>query len=222
MEPVLKELAENKAKDLGDGLFSWKEGKHLIQTQVMGVGRTHAAFHLGQRLGKGCRPTEAIITGTAAALTELLEPGAIIVPQKAMTPDYGFKTPQGFQVIQLGELPGTERAIWVGPEPQLFRRACSALSGAEEHFHRTTHATLDHFLAEDQSRASMRGVMDAHSMDMEVAPLLLLLTDAGIPAVAIKAISDLAGPTAADTFAKNLKRAAERAAHATMTLLLAD
>ncbi|MFV0412346.1 MAG: 5'-methylthioadenosine/adenosylhomocysteine nucleosidase [Oscillospiraceae bacterium] len=173
-----------------------------------GIGKANAAMAAAALLERN-RPGALVQVGTAGGLGENLLVGGLVVGTEALYSDIDA-TCFGYQPGQVPQMPPRYLA-----DPKLLKVARAAAQKAN-----LAHGvcfgpilTSDSFMHSPERVAAVKGAFPgAKASDMEGAAAAQVAFAYGVPYLNIRAVSDLAGQNAAQSFRANLSLAAQNAA----------
>ena len=185
-----------------------------------GIGKVNAAAAATMlRAVFNCRAL--VFSGVAGGLDPAMAIGDVIVGRRIVCHDYGARVNGRFVVYQPGTPPLPSVTPKIGYE--LPEELLGALSGAlAGHRPAVSFGTLlsgDALITCDAARACLRRDLGGHAVEMEGAAVAQMAQRFRIPAVVVRAISDLAGSEHNEEIRRYLRPAADAAAEATRAIL---
>jgi len=186
------------------------DGQKVIVTES-GCGKVAAAVQATVLLDRfGCRAL--VMSGVAGGLAPELSIADIVIGDTLIQHDYGHQTDGGLRPFRPGEPPLGERRkeIAFTLDAALRARLEGALAGisfevpasmVEQGHRRDSHVRLafgpivtgDQFVNSEQTRARLHREFSALATEMEGAAITQVAAMAGVPAVIVRSLSDLAG-----------------------------
>ncbi|MDR3515586.1 MAG: 5'-methylthioadenosine/adenosylhomocysteine nucleosidase [Azospirillaceae bacterium] len=175
----------------------------------------------------GCRAL--LFSGVAGGLDPALGIGDVVVATRLIQYDYGALVERRIRCYQPGvpPLPGFDEDHGYDIAPELLARVTAALEGValprfatnatgasprQPVVHFGTILTGDTFLNCTETRDELRQRFDALAIEMEGAALAQVAERFGVPALVVRALSDLAGADSHLDFPSFARAAAEAAA----------
>ena len=201
---------------LEDSLFSvgrvfWVgelEGKDVIVVNS-DVGMTNAAMTTQLLIDK-FKPKEIIFTGICGGIDPDNRIGDIVVPEYWVTHDYGLYNQEGFKTgwiyVYLTEKQASDTVTFFPVDSGLLAIAKRVKPDLKPILGRTPRITVggkgcsgNAFIDQVEKREWLREKLDAQIVDMESAAVVQVATINGVPVMAVRSCSDLAGGSGSST-----------------------
>ncbi len=201
---------------LEDSLFSlgrvfWigkLEGKDVIVVNS-DVGMTNAAMTTQLLIDK-FKPKEIIFTGICGGIDPENKIGDIVVPEYWVTHDYGLYNREGFKTgwiyVWLPEKQAADTVTFFPVDPGLLQVAKEAKPELKPILGRMPKikvggngASGSSFIDQVEKREWLAEKLDAQIVDMESAAVVQVATINGVPVLAVRSCSDLAGGSGSST-----------------------
>lgn len=196
------------------------DGRPVVLVRA-GIGKVNAALAATVLCsGFGCRAL--VIGGVAGSLDPALAIGEVIVGRRIVCHDYGAQVDGRFVVYQPGAppLPQIDPRHGYDLPADLCEALAQALNGrAGPPVRFGTIASGDMLVTCAETRTRLREAFGAHAVEMEGAAVAQIAKRFGVPAVAVRAISDLAGADHGAEIRTHLRQAALAAAESVRAVL---
>jgi adenosylhomocysteine nucleosidase len=200
-------LDDGNELEVAPGFAAWSgrlEGVDTILAEA-GIGKVSMAM-LATALVLRRRPSAVVCTGVAGGLDPSLAVGDVVIAERLVQHDAGVAHEGGVATYQAGHLPffnPTDR-LGYDVDPRLLAAARRALEGlALRHVDGRTPRvaggvvlTGDVFVDSAALRRRLHAAFGAAAVEMEGAALAQVCDHFGLPALVIRALSDLAGEEA--------------------------
>lgn len=220
-----EEIADLKAQiegikmtQIANGIFytGQLEGKEVILLQS-GIGKANAASTTALLIER-FSPELVINTGSAGGLDPALHVGDVVVATELTYSDVDG-TAFGYTYGQVPQMPASYPV-----DPALLAFATEALGETriEGQIVNGLITTADSFISQAERAHFIRSQFpEAKVTDMEGAAVVQTAYQFGVPFLAVRSLSDLAGVEAADSFDSNLDLAAANSAAVVVALVAA-
>lgn len=199
-----------------------------------GVGMTNAAM-TAQRLIDYFNPAMVLFSGIAGAIDTAVSIGDIVICSTWTTHDYGYRGKDGFQRTSVAAfLPGRDSITALASFPVdtgLLRAArtlaadppaLDSVGGRSPRLHVGGHgASGNTFIDSRDYREFLSEELDARIVDMESAAVAQVSSVNGLPFLAFRSASDLAGGSGSETAAAEIERFFQIAADNSSAVILA-
>jgi adenosylhomocysteine nucleosidase len=179
---------------VGHGFGGWRS-EHAVLV-LGGVGKVEAATS-ATAAALAVKPSAVVSVGTCGAIAETLQPGDVLLGERVLQWDFAL-----------------HHDVMVHSAPELMARV-EAVAGCR----RGVLASGDYPVSDDHARAELRARFQADAVDMESAAIGRVAQRLGLPFLAVRAVSDHAGPGSHAQFQRHGVDAAARAARAASALL---
>ncbi|MEM1400523.1 MAG: 5'-methylthioadenosine/adenosylhomocysteine nucleosidase [Pseudomonadota bacterium] len=193
-----------------------------------GIGKVNASL-IATELASRYDSRALVFSGVAGSLDEAIKVGDVVVADRLICHDYGAVIDQKLVRYQPGvpPLPDMPREAGYDVQPDLVSALKERLTDLEmpplpadfagpqrrsAAIHFGTVLTGDQFVNCSDTRLTLRAEFDALAVEMEGAAVAQIASAFDIPAIAVRAMSDLAGTNSHLDFATFLSFAAEQAA----------
>lgn len=201
-------LADCKERSIANVVFY--EGKYANKDIVLlksGIGKTNAAMAT-TILMENYSPQYVINTGTAGGFQMTSEVGDIIIGDEIVYHDVDV-TAFDYVYGQVPQLPATFPS-----DKQLLQKTKAALQSINIPYSIGLIATSDTFMADKDHVAYVKEKFPAiHAAEMEAAAIAQVCYLYHVPFIVIRALSDIAGKDAAQSFEQFIAKASENASH---------
>lgn len=187
---------------------------HRVAGLISGVGKVNAAASVGYAFAR-LNPSALINVGYCASLVPELSTGSIVIPSTAVQYDYGhYEAGQrtlvkaGRPTIEGRKRPTMEAYFHFDDRLRaLLIRSLSARENLSEKIFLDREICVtsgDTFVADEDEAERVRGLTGGSVVDMEAAAVAQVCAAAGVPAIAIKVVSDHACENAPETYKLSL------------------
>lgn len=207
LELLREATADKQDLELADGFRAWRgvlEG-HQVVLAESGIGKVAMAM-LATTLILRHRPRLIVFTGVAGGLDPALGIGDVVIARRLIQHDAGLFQPDGLRVYQAGHLPFFNPTDDLGFEPpaDILERAVESMRGVDlqpiadrpPQVGAGIVLTGDVFVNSADMRRQLFARFGAQAVEMEGAALAQVAHHFGVPALVIRALSDLAGEEA--------------------------
>lgn len=164
-----------------------------ISSLVSGVGSVSTAWHLKNYLCEGNRPDLVINTGIAGSFREALAPGAVVMPLSDIFADLGIEDENGFRHLSATPLLNTGSYPFSGGKLICSNRYTEKLSGI---FKPADAITVNTVTGTEESVQRLRRLYNPDIETMEGAAVFYVCAMEKIPCIALRSVSNYAGPRA--------------------------
>jgi adenosylhomocysteine nucleosidase len=205
-----------------NGRIFWKgrlQGKDVVVVES-GVGMTNAAMTTQLLIDK-YSPEKIIFTGICGAIDSANHIGDVVIPEKWATHDYGIYNEDGFSPESLGVVLSGESeskyAMFFPVDKNLLKIAEISAEKIIDKF-KTIGGRIpqvriggigvsgNSFIDQKEKRGWLKEKLDAQIVDMESAGVVQVANINGVPILAIRSCSDLAGGSGSNTAQEELSQ----------------
>jgi adenosylhomocysteine nucleosidase len=219
-----------------NGRIFWKgrlQGKDVVVVES-GVGMTNAAMTTQLLIDK-YSPEKIIFTGICGAIDSANHIGDVVIPEKWITHDYGIYNKDGFSPESLVIVfPGESKpkyAMFFPVDRNLLKTAEASAEKVRDKFKSIGQripqvriggigASGNSFIDQKEKRGWLKKRLDAQIVDMESAGVVQVANVNGVPILAIRSCSDLAGGSGSNTAQEELSQFFKVAADNSAILVL--
>jgi adenosylhomocysteine nucleosidase len=184
------------------------EGKDVIAVNS-DVGMTNAAMTTQLLIDK-FKPKEIIFTGICGGIDPENKIGDIVIPERWVTHDYGLYNQDGFKTgwiyVYLTEKQTSDTLTFFPVDPGLLTIAKGVKPELRPILGRTPKITVggngasgNAFIDQVEKREWLKDKLDAQIVDMESAAVVQVANINGVPVMAVRSCSDLAGGSGSST-----------------------
>lgn len=194
------------------------DGRPVVLVRA-GIGKVNAALAATVLCaGFGCRALA--VGGVAGSLDPALAIGEVVIADRVVCHDYGAQVDGALVVYQPGAPPLPETARRFGYDlPGELRRAVAERIAGRGAVRLATIASGDMLVSCPATRLRLRQDFGARAVEMEGAAVAQVARRFGVPALVVRAISDLAGTDHPVEVRRHLPATARAAAETLRTLL---
>jgi adenosylhomocysteine nucleosidase len=218
------------------GRIFWKgklHGKDVVVVES-GVGMTNAAMTTQLLIDK-YSPEKILFTGICGAIDSVNHIGDVVIPEKWVTHDYGIYNKEGFSpeslVVVLSGESKPQYAMFFPVDKNLLKTAEASAEKVRDKFKSIGQripqvriggigASGNSFIDQKEKRGWLKERLDAQIVDMESAGVVQVANVNGVPILAIRSCSDLAGGSGSNTAQEELEQFFKVAADNSAILVL--
>jgi len=165
--------------------------RFTVSSLVSGVGSVSTAWHFKNYLCAGNRPDLVINAGIAGSFRETLTPGAVVMPVSDIFADLGMEDENGFRHLSSTSLLNTGSYPFSGEKLLCRNRYTEKLSVI---FKPADAITVNTVTGTEESVQRLRRLYDPDIETMEGAAVFYVCAMEKIPCVALRSVSNYAGP----------------------------